>query len=87
MEQQHQPQDRKRYIRTIWQSIRCEEYCPTDQTAQEDYVWDRLCELVEENAYDTDTAQEAYDDYRIHNHNDMVVRHLGQQAVSRPFYE
>lgn len=72
-------------LRQIYQAIVCEEHCPRDGTAQEDYIFDRLCELTEGNGITAEEAQDSFNLYRLYA-NPEPARHLGQ-VVARPFYE
>lgn len=74
------------YLRGIFQAIRCEEYCPNDPTAQEDYMFDRLCELMETGQVDAADAQDAFNAYISYSRPDTRIVHLGE-AVSRPYHE
>lgn len=85
-EQQQRSSDRRLFLSGIFQAIRCEEHCPRDPVSQEDYVFDRLCELMEEQQIDASDAQDALNAYLAYVRPDARVVHLGE-IVSRPFYE
>lgn len=70
----------------VIQSIQSEEHWPSDPIAQEDYMFDRLCELMEENALTGDEAHICFTGFIQAMRPDTRVVHLGVQ-VSNGFYE
>ena len=83
---EHSPDWNSNFYRQVQQTIQCEEYYPQDDTAQEDFMFDRLCELVEENVIGSAEAQDCFNDWILRRRPDTIVIHLGQ-TVARPFYE
>ena len=70
----------------IIQSIQAEEYWPNDPIAQEDYMFDKLCELMEENGLTGDEAHLCFTGFIASQRPDVTVIHI-QQPVSGAFYE
>lgn len=71
----------------IRQTIESEEYYPRDPIGQEDFMLDRLADLVEDNLVDPVEAEAIFTDWIREKRPDTVVIHLGSVAVSKPFYE
>ena len=70
----------------IQQSIESEEGFPQDELGQQDFMLDRLNELVEDNLVDPVEAEEVFRDW-YNRHNPMVVVKFLGSTVSKPFYE
>lgn len=74
---------RMRVARTIEQ----EEGYPSDAIWQEDYMLERLTDLIEENGIDPIQADETFNDWYRLRHPDTRVIYLGEVAVPKPFVE
>lgn len=76
------------FFRGLQQGIMGENF-PQDPTAQEDEMWWRLNELVEENAISAEEGQECFNDWLLQRRPDVKIIHLGQITISERarFYE
>jgi len=69
------------------QQIECEEDYPTDPIWQEDFMLERLTDLIEVNAVDPVEADQVFTDWYTRRNPDTRVVYLGEVAVPKPFYE
>ena len=69
------------------QQIENEEDYPSDPVWQEDFMLDRLTDLVESNAVDPVEADEVFTDWYQRRNPDTRIVYLGEVAVPKPFYE
>ena len=69
------------------QQIENEEDYPVDPVWQNDFMLDRLTDLVEVNAVDPVEAEEVFRDWYNRRNPMIVVEFLGNAEIPRPFYE
>lgn len=81
-------EDTKRMQRLrLSQQIECEEDYPCDPIWQEDFMLERLTDLIERNAVDPIEADEVFRDWYNRRNPDTTVIFLGETAIGKPFIE
>ena len=71
----------------IAQQIECEENYPCDLIWQEDFMLERLVDLIETNAVDPIEADEVFRDWYNQRNPQIRVIYLGETAIGKPFVE